>query len=222
MPYIVIFIGILAGIVFFVTYNSVKAEQQKQQTQCSVISIENTPLLAAGVKTNSFLSKQDIITQLKELAQKPAPKKLSMGAMCYKVAGPPDRVEYVCPVCGEKTLYANNKNNMNDNYRVISLIDRDLPVCRTTIKKIKGIKIELDETQFCKKCSPKIKEPQLGMVVYYESDKPYCVWGVSENDILLLSEFFSGSDKHQSDYGQEYPLKDSIERLEQLLGVSIK
>ena len=28
-----------------------------------------------------------------------------MGAMCYDMCMPPPVTEYVCPVCGEKTLY---------------------------------------------------------------------------------------------------------------------
>jgi hypothetical protein len=49
---------------------------------------------------------RDLIAKLDELAEQPGPKDLKRGAMCYSIAPPPNREEYICPKCGERTLYA--------------------------------------------------------------------------------------------------------------------
>ena len=217
MPYIIFLGFIVVGITFFLAFNSGQNVKAQANPLDSVIA-ESTQ----SAEPDNTMSKEAIINRLKKLAESPAPTNLNMGAMCYKMAGPPDRIEYVCPVCGEKTLYASDKNNVV-NYSVIQFIDRDLGPCRIIAKSITKVKITLDETQFCRKCDPKAKNPALCLTIYYPQDKTsHSICNVEEEDLVLLSEFFADKDKHEYSNDQEVPLKNSIKRLEKLLGVTIK
>ena len=87
--------------------------------------------------------------------------------MCYKVAGPPDRLDFTCPVCGEKTLYAMEENNGTrklDN-SLSRLIQYDIQTCRRLVKEITGVKLTLDESQFCGHCNPVISDPKLILIL---------------------------------------------------------
>lgn len=184
-------------------------------------SPQETPI---PVLITASLTKEEVEKKLKILAKSTAPSNLSQGAMCYKVAGPPDRVEYVCPVCGEKTIYASKSEDNYDGlyYQTAEIINKDIPECRRLEKEIREISIKVDEKQFCKKCSPKILNPELILIVKYKGQsEPNVVKGVSGNDLKLLWEFFNGQNKHSDNYDNETPLKNYLERLEELLGVSV-
>lgn len=165
------------------------------------------------INNNSKLSKKDISQRLLNLSKKPAPKKLSVGAMCYKVAVTPLRAEYICPVCGEKTLYA--------DYKDTDIVNR-IPTYRNMIKNIKGLDIKLDESEFCKKCRPEMSSPQICLIIRYnEGAKIHRVCNINDNDIRLITEFTEGKDIHKSGNDGESPLKDYLERLQQLLGTTL-
>lgn len=55
------------------------------------------------------MQRDEMRKRLEELAKSAPPKDLSSGAMCYEMATPPERAEYVCPACGDKTLYATGR-----------------------------------------------------------------------------------------------------------------
>ena len=208
MPYFIIFAFIITGITFFMIFNSGQSSQAK-----SAVSIPTSVSPVCEPST----SRSDIMKRLKELAKSPAPKNLQMGAMCYEMASPPERVEYVCPVCGSKTLYPNPGNS-----EILYFIGLELVACRQKAKKITKVKIVLDESQFCRKCKPDVKLPQLCLTIHYPDQTKHSVCKISEEDLDLISEFFAGSDKHKLDNDAEIPLKDYIKRLEELLGIKIK
>lgn len=156
---------------------------------------------------------KNIHDRLVSLSKKPAPKELKMGAMCYEMAAPPQRVEYVCPKCGAKTLYASNYVNTIQN----------ISSCRSQVESFKGLNAKLDESEFCKKCSPKIKDPQLCLEIKYTDDeKVHRTCDVTETDMQLIAEFLSGSNVHKTFYDAHEPLKDYMERLETLLDIKIE
>jgi len=174
------------------------------------------PSPSPAVKTRS-LSKEEIAQRLKKLANSPPPKNLSMGAMCYDMAGPPERTDYVCPECGEKTIYSKEGK---DRRASTNFIQYDLPDCRRMAKDIKGVTVELDEHEFCKKCSPKVKEPELIVKVRYAGRADAAVTrGITRDDLKLINEFASGSDRHSGAQGRETPLSQYITRLQELLGI---
>jgi hypothetical protein len=148
------------------------------------------------------------------LAKSSPPTNLSTGAMCYKVAGPPNRVEYVCPTCGVKTLYTET-----EAFRV----HRDLPACRATINTVNCLDIKLNESQFCRKCSPNFEHPSIGIIIKYKGDpKEQIIWGISRTDLDLLAEFCQGKNIHSDNNDFESPLKNYMNRLQELLKIKVK
>ena len=157
------------------------------------------------------LTKEQIIEKLKNLANTEAPSELSAGAMCYKTAAPPNRAEYVCPVCGTKTLYTD---------AMARIIDREIPECRS-LADSSMLSLTLDEKQFCKKCSPGITDPKLCIDFKFAGDTiKHEVCEINAEDMKLLNEFLKGKLTHKDSYDYETPLKNYISRLENILDLS--
>lgn len=96
----------------------------------------------------------------------------------------------------------------------------DLPACRRQVQAIKGLTLALDESEFCRKCSPAVKEPALILIVRcVDEEKPHRVRGVSAVDLQLISEFLSGQEKHKTANDAEEPLQKYVPRLKQLMGI---
>jgi len=161
-------------------------------------------------------SRADIAARLATLAREPAPTDLSPGAMCYKMAGPPDRAEYICPVCGEKTLYASSEDG-NDR---VARAGTEVPDCRRLVSEIRGLSLRLDETEFCEKCRPGTAAPRLFLVVTWPDGQEHRTESVTSADLSLLLEFTSGARKHDEGASGETPLRDHLPRLTKLLGVA--
>jgi hypothetical protein len=157
--------------------------------------------------------------RLVDLASSPAPAKLSMGAMCYDMAMPPNKATYVCPLCGERTLHSQEKPGF---FGLGQVVQYDIPTMRRSLKTIKGLKVELDESEFCNKCKPDTKSPLVVLEVKHAGEpKPHCVRGVRPSDIRLLAEFMAGKKKHKSFNDGETPLKKHIKRISELIGVRV-
>ncbi|MGV8125324.1 MAG: hypothetical protein AB2L14_36725 [Candidatus Xenobiia bacterium LiM19] len=157
------------------------------------------------------LSRGEIAQRLKILAESEPPKDLSRGAMCYapKIYNP-KKAEYICQKCGRKTVYP---GYMDFNVS-------DIQNCRRYVNSITQISIKLDESEFCKKCSPAVKTPLLVLEVNYPGEsKPHRCRGVSSSDIQFIQEFLEGKAVHKDSGDNETPLKLNITRIQQLLGV---
>lgn len=162
--------------------------------------------------------REEIALRLKKLAESPPPSELSMGAMCYDIAGPPDRVDYVCPVCGEKTLYS-----LDSDERIADMfmLQYELNECRRLARSLAGLDAELDEKEFCRRCRPEVTEPVLVLKVRYpEKGDTVETRGVDKSDLELLKAFIRGSDRIAGDTGAETPLQDHLKRLRELLGIT--
>ncbi len=157
-------------------------------------------------------SREDVAARLATLARDPAPADLEMGAMCYKMAGPPDRAEYLCPACGEKTLYSSEEKT--------SRVSIEVPACQRLVAEIRDLAVRLDESEFCEKCRPGVAAPRLALVVRYPDGREQRTEDVGFEDLRLLVEFTSGARKHDKGQAGEKPLKDYLARLETLLGVT--
>jgi hypothetical protein len=166
----------------------------------------------------SKVTKAEISARLRKLAAAPDPSNLKMGAMCYKVAMPPRRAEYVCPRCGTRTLYADSsaKKTLDPEF-----VKKDIVECRRRADLIKGLglAVSLDESEFCSKCRPSINNPELILVVHYGGkDGDWKVRRISANDMKLLEEFLEGKDRHTENNDGQTAMKSHIERLRELLG----
>lgn len=190
----------------------------QSQTQQPVNPVAGGPAIVKN-KPLSSGAKANIRKKLRALAAKPAPTKLSTGAMCYEMAMLPSKATYVCPTCGERSLYSTPEEKF---VRAVHTINTDLPQMRRLIKTISGLDAKLDESEFCSKCEPKVDKPEVVLVVTFgKGSKPHRVRSVNSNDIKLLAEFMAGKDKHVGATGNETPLKKHLKRISELLGVKL-
>ncbi len=194
--------GWLGGVVFLLGCASSKARAQGDDEGAPLTDDQREPT-----------QKDAIRERLVTLAETEPPVDLeTIGAECYEVASPPQRAEYVCPVCGERTLYHDD---------LAALVEWELASCRRAVETIEGLDVTLDESRFCRKCSPDVTDPKLVLEIRYEGEaEPVRVEGVNQHNHDLLSEFLSGSERHTDEYDAETPLKDYIEELEWVLGLT--
>jgi DNA-directed RNA polymerase subunit RPC12/RpoP len=154
----------------------------------------------------------DLRARLVALARTSVPDAPSIFAMCYETGVPPTRADYVCPKCGERTLYTE---------RHAALVRLDLPAMRRAAANLDGLSAEVDESEFCRNCRPDVAEPKLALLVYYrDALTPHRLDGVSPTDIEILVEFLAGETTHQGDTPDEDSLlRDHVGRIAELLGV---
>ena len=109
--------------------------------------------LGVGISVLSALAAQgkdfdrtELNAMLDRLAASPEPKIEPQAiATCYKMAMPkPEDFEYVCPKCGTKTVYLQNRRARRRFLRTL----RD----GVASLKAKGLNIELDESCLCRNC----------------------------------------------------------------------
>jgi len=214
MEYLFSFLIVAAFLLLFMIpgnragFSAGAGEQKPGITQMMAATPSPTPW---STPVTQQLSREEIAQRLKTLAASEPPKDLSRGAMCYapKVYNA-QKAEYTCPKCGRKTAYPAYME-----YTISDILN-----CRRYAGSITQISIKLDETQFCKKCSPGVTSPKLVLVVNYPgSKKPYRFEGVSGNDFVLIQEFLEGKSAHRDSGDNETPLKLNITRIQQLLGV---
>jgi hypothetical protein len=187
------------------------------------------PPPAVSTEAVKSLDRGEIRGMLKKLADTPPPKKMSQGAMCYSSAIPPKTATYVCPKCGERTLYDESSKTPpldRAEHGVAKFVEWSVPACRRKldeIRKLAGNTITLDESQFCRKCSPKASSPKLVLHVSYKGEKnTFDVDGIKYEDLLILKDLLAGKLLTEGDQGREYPLKDKLPRLQELLGVKLE
>ena len=142
------------------------------------------------------------------------PPQATMGAMCYEAMAAPAVAEYICPVCGEKTIY---------NYSQSAFINWQLDNCRRLAESINSrtdFEILLDEGLFCDFCSPDAgdEEPALLLCVIRENGEEV-VNRVNIYDLMKLDSFLGGNLYYLTETDGEEPLQDSAERIRELLGL---
>jgi hypothetical protein len=155
------------------------------------------------------------VRRLLERVQKSDEPESTFGAMCYEAVALPDVAEYVCPVCGEKTVYASGG---------ASTILYELPAARRLFDELIAsteLDMFLDESQFCSSCSGGDTAPSLVLRLTYD-DGTSVSTEVGEMDIRLLSGLLTGSLTYSTFNEGTEPLKPSIERLGELVGIPVR
>ncbi len=217
MPYLVsILIVIFLLLCLFFSGYRVKREVCAAGQKPAVVQHckdEPDPFLTAG------LTKEEISRQLEKLGQSKAPTELKVGAMCYAPRMLPSVVHYNCPLCGHKTVFSASSGV---HVQQISFVTSDLPGSRLLVKKITAVSLKLDESELCRKCSPKVASPHVWLVVMYPGQKPYRVKDVTLDDLRLIEEFLAGKDKHRTFNDGEIAMQDYLPRLRKLLGIGGK
>ena len=169
------------------------------------------------VKKIKSMSRADLEQMLARIEKRVAPEP-RQGAMCYEETIPPERVDYVCTVCGEKTLYAKQ-------WETAVFLERELGDCRRQVGALKrtiSMDLRLDERNFCRKCVPEANTNGLALVVRYEDGNTHTCSGVRMEDLLLIRGFLSGKDAYATWNEGEEPIKSRIPRLRELLGLAVK
>lgn len=159
----------------------------------------------------------DLQKRLAELAARPAPKDLKMGAMCYKMALLPEHEEYICPACAQRSLFARRTATGAAPTREVADLVGDLPSIRAMATALAPRGITLDESRLCAHCAPGA-QPSLGLVLKRSDGSDHRLWGVGQEDLDLLREFFAGRDRIDQGPAGEAPLRDHLPRLRELLG----
>lgn len=177
------------------------------------------------VASGRYFSRTDIQQQLAMIAESPPPKNLAMGAMCYDIAGPPPRIDYVCPDCGEKTLYALDSSadeQTRQRHWKSAWTLGELESLRRLTRQINALNIALDESQFCSHCTSDVKDPRLGLVIrYHDRPEPHRVWEVNWTDLAMIKAATEFKLKYKGQQDNEVALKENLPRLEELLGVKL-
>jgi len=105
MWYLIVILVLLAGIFFTNKIHAqIKNESEKELKTKKKSSVESDTL-------TPLYTKEQIEEKLDYLCKTPPPDELSFGAMCYSVivTAVQEKYTYVCPVCGEKTIYRRRK-----------------------------------------------------------------------------------------------------------------
>lgn len=185
------------------------------------------------------LNREKIAQRLKELSSSPPPEDLSPGAKCYAISRPPSHVEFICPTCGEKTLYSAplggclfvglfsspKKQKQQPGHRQIKECWHDpihqIGICDSMVEKLSAIGAKLDKREFCSNCCPEVDSPQLGLTIQLLGEDPRYIFPIDKTDLLLLQEFLNGNKKIPMSFGRERPLVNFQKRIEELLGISL-
>jgi hypothetical protein len=162
------------------------------------------------------LTREQIAEKLKTLRQAPKPADLKMGALCYEMAAPPNRAEYVCPVCHEKTLYAVKEGGAS--YTEVEFVLHQIDGCRRLAKNLPGLAASVDEREFCRKCSPKLEHPALVLVFRLAGETSERRFrGISPEDLTILAAFLAGKDRYDDGPTGEVAIRDCAARIEEIL-----
>jgi hypothetical protein len=152
----------------------------------------------------------DLDSMLARLEREIAPEPTS-GAMCYAPMALPDTAEYVCPVCGERTIYG---------WEQAYFLQFEIGQCRESVAALDSsdlLDAVLDESAFCSHCSPGIEQPSMRLTIRYP-DGTEVVNEVTQQDLIVLEGFLSGELYYVGDRDSTEPLRPHLDRIRQLLG----
>jgi predicted RNA-binding Zn-ribbon protein involved in translation (DUF1610 family) len=115
-----------------------------------------------------------------EATEEPEPV---VGAMCYEPVAMPQVAEYVCPVCGEKTVYEGSEAR---------LVEFELPEARRIMGEMAAVtdlEMELDESRFCQACDEEgVETPEMVLRVQWDDGREVSNV-VSVTDLRMLRGF---------------------------------
>jgi hypothetical protein len=222
-------VGIIAAVVLLVCL-VFSGNRGLAQTPPNVSpsKIASPPATTTSERIKS-LDRNEVRALLKKLADTPPPKQgKGSFAMCYSSAPLPSRADYICPKCGERTVYeAGDKAPPLEqaDWGTVEVVRWKIDVCRRKLKDIQrlaGDAVSLDESQFCRKCAPNATSPKLVLHISYKDKKNRDIENIEPDDLRLLSDFLAKKiETKRNDMESATPLKDDLPRLQELLGVKL-
>jgi hypothetical protein len=158
------------------------------------------------------LSRTDYAVKLGKLTEVPPEFNPDVGAMCYDMGPPNDRIDIICPDCGSSTLYPTPYEYVFDKIKDY----------RNIVKKITKIDVKLDETQFCITCGQNLKtKPQACLIVKYgKKAKEHKSCNLSTENLNILYEYSEGMKEHTTPSGEVVPMKKYKKLLKEMLGAN--
>ncbi len=168
------------------------------------------PLNADSIRK---LSLDEINLLLARLENEEAPE-VVQGAMCYRVAGPPSVAEYICPVCGEKTIYDDDQTGF---------IEFRLETARRLAESINTsteFDVILDEALYCSHCSEASTENACLILRVRTAEGEDISNTVSVTDLRMLDSFLKGELSWVTETDSRIPLRENADRMRRLLGLS--
>ncbi len=158
------------------------------------------------------LSMQQVNFLLARLEREEPPEPV-FGAMCYEMMATPAVAEYICPVCGEKTIYEDFNTE---------LIEWELQGARRlaeSINEATEFSVILDETLFCDYCSEDPSGDPALLLRVTDEEGVETVNRVFLTDLRKLDSFLQGRLYWLTDNDSQEPLQDDSQRIRQLLGL---
>lgn len=167
-----------------------------------------------GMTSQTVVSlSMDQIELLLARLEKEEPPEPTMGAMCYAPMMIPDSAEYICPVCGEKTMYGGG---------MFAYMNHELEAARrlaVSINASTDFSVVLDESSFCSFCSVHgVGSAVLVLRVSGENGEETAN-SVSVDDLRKLDSFLKGSLYWVTSNDGQEPLQGHAERMRELLGI---
>lgn len=168
-----------------------------------------------GTVSASRLSKTgsaDLLRMLENIEKADEPPPV-IGAMCYEPVALPPVTEYLCPVCGEKSVY----DSAWDDWALLS-IDEARSVF-ASIDSLTDYDLRLDETDLCSTCSA---DGDSVHTLYLEVTHPGGTVhrsAVTVEDLRVLEGFFAGSLDYPTSNDGTLPLKPQLGRIREILGL---
>lgn len=200
------YIAIATGIVLAGTFAGVvKSRGSGVIKEDPVSSLLNS----AAIKP---LSMEQINFLLARLEREDPPEPV-FGAMCYEMMAAPAVAEYICPVCGEKTLY--------EDYRT-AFIEWELEGARRLAESIDAatdFQVILDETLYCDFCSEGSDEDPALLLRVIPEEGEETVNRVSLTDLRKLNSFLNGRLYWTTDNDGHEPLQGDADKIRELLGL---
>ena len=116
------YLAVILLLTFGFVFTNKLSAQTKKNSKNEIKSKEKLEIVNDTIKP--LYSKEQIEEKLKYLAETPPPSDLSFGAMCYSIAiSSTDSFTYICPICGERTIYKKNKIKDEDWWSVIWVLE---------------------------------------------------------------------------------------------------
>jgi len=166
------------------------------------------------VKKIKSLSRPELIAMLDRVKTNRPPEE-RMGALCYETVTIYERVDYICPHCGEKTIYAKSR----EAYGLIEL--QDLAREFGIFQKISPLKMDIEENGYCKHCLSGNLPRGATLVVTYEDGSSHRCFPFSMTDLKILKALLAGKLLWDAGNDNQFVLKEQIPRLQELLGVRL-
>lgn len=106
-------------------------------------------------------------------------------SMCTRMMLPRGSPEYLCPVCGEKTAYAEP-----ERWRLGRLETLQFQMAAVEAQNRSGYAFELDARAYCRSCTPDLDgEPDVVLKATAPDGREQATAGMAMKDIQLLRRF---------------------------------